>query len=52
VLDDVSSFILEKKEKKKPSQEMMTVCVNNLARARLPLEKVVTVMAQLCEYGH
>jgi hypothetical protein len=26
--------------------------VNNLARARLPLEKVVTVMAQLCEYGH
>jgi len=30
---------------------MMIVCVNSLARARLPLEKVVE-MAQLCEYRH
>jgi hypothetical protein len=45
VLDD-ASFILEKKGKKIPSQEMMIVCVNNL-----PLEKVVA-MSQLCEYGN
>jgi hypothetical protein len=42
---------LGEKRKKIPSQEMMIVCVNSLARARLPLEKVVA-MAQLCEYRH
>jgi len=42
---------LGEKRKKVSSQEMMIVCVNSLVRARLPLEKVVT-MAQLCEYKH
>jgi hypothetical protein len=42
---------LGEKLNKIPSQEMMIVCVNSLAKAKRPLEKVVA-MAQLCEYRH
>jgi hypothetical protein len=41
----------KKKTKYHPKKWWLYVCVNSLARARLPLEKVVA-MAQLCEYGH